>query len=65
MGHFYGARSLARSRAQCAVHKAAEKCINTHNGQNVKGFRPYGRHEPRKNLYTAISVKAPLYLRSC
>ena len=24
----YGAWSLARSRAQCAVRKAAEKCIN-------------------------------------
>ena len=33
-GHFYGARSLARARAQCAVQKAAEKCINTYNGQN-------------------------------
>ena len=32
--HFYGAWSLARSRAQCAVQKAAEKCINTYNGQN-------------------------------
>ena len=28
-GHFYGAWSLARSRAQCAVQKAAEKCIKT------------------------------------
>ena len=35
-GHFYGARSLARSRAQCAVQKAAEKCINSYNGQNFK-----------------------------
>ena len=33
-GHFYGAWSLARSRAQCAVQKAAEKCTNTYNGQN-------------------------------
>ena len=31
-GHFYG----ARSRAQCAGQKAAEKCINTYNGQNKK-----------------------------
>ena len=36
-GHFYGAWSLARSRAQCAVQKAAEKkCINTYNGQDLK-----------------------------
>ena len=35
-GHFYGAWSLARSRAQCAVQKAAEKCINTYNGQDKK-----------------------------
>ena len=35
-GHFYGAWSLARSRAQCAVQKAAENCINTYNGQNKK-----------------------------
>ena len=34
-GHFYGAWSLARSRAQCAVQKAAEKCINTYNGQEL------------------------------
>ena len=27
---------LARSRTQCAVQKAAEKCINTHNGENKK-----------------------------
>ena len=33
-GHFNGAWSLARSRAQCAVQKVAEKCINTYNGQN-------------------------------
>jgi len=38
--------------------KAAEKCINTHNGQNKKGFRPYDR-QPRKNLHTAISVNKP------
>ena len=31
-GHFYGAWSLA----QCAVQKAAEKCINTYSGQNKK-----------------------------
>ena len=35
-GHFYGAWSLARSRAQCAVQKNAEKFINTYNGQNKK-----------------------------
>ena len=35
--------------------KAAEKCINTYNGQNKKGFRLYNR-QPRKNLHTAISV---------
>ena len=29
-GCFYGAWSLARSRAQCIVQKAAEKCINTY-----------------------------------
>ena len=29
-GHFYVAWSLARSRAQCAVQKTAEKCINTY-----------------------------------
>ena len=57
-GHFYGAWSLARSRAQCAVQKAAEKCINTYNGQIKKGFRPYDR-QPRKNLHTAISVNKP------
>ena len=57
-GHFYGAWSLARSRAQCAVQKAAEKCINTYNGQNEKGFRPYDR-QPRKTLHTAISVNKP------
>ena len=37
-GHFYGAWSLARSRAQCAVQKAAEKCIITYNGQNKKMY---------------------------
>ena len=43
-GHFYGAWSLARSRAQCAVQKAAEKCINTYNGQDFKkGFGLYAR----------------------
>ena len=57
-GHFYGAWSLARSRAQCAVQKAAENCINTYNGQNKKGFRPYDR-QPRKNLHTAVSVNKP------
>ena len=57
-GHFYGAWSLARSRTQCAVQKAAEKCINTYNGQNKKGFGPYDR-QPRKNLHTAISVNKP------
>ena len=57
-GHFYGTWSLARSRAQCAVQKAAEKCINTYNGQNKKGFGPYD-HQPRKNLHTAISVNKP------
>ena len=35
-GHFYGAGYLARSRAQCAVQKAAENCINTYNGQHKK-----------------------------
>ena len=50
--------SIARSRAQCAVQNAAEKCINTYNGQNKKGFRPYDR-QPRKNLHTAISVNKP------
>ena len=55
-GHFYGAWSLARSRAQCAV----QKCINTYNGQNKKGFRPYDR-QPRKNLHTAISVNKPKF----
>ena len=57
-GHFYGAWSLARSRAQGAVQKAAEKCINTYNGQNKKGFGPYDR-QPRKNLHTAILVNKP------
>ena len=56
-GHFYGAWSLARSRTQCAVQKSAEKCINTYNGQNKKGFRPYDR-QPRKNVHT-ISVNKP------
>ena len=50
-GHFYGAWSLARSRAQCAVQKAAEKYINTYNGQNKKVSG-----QPRKNLHTAIKV---------
>ena len=50
--------SIARSRAQCAVQNAAEKCINTYNGQNKKGFRPYDR-QPRTNLHTAISVNKP------
>ena len=54
-GHLYGAWSLARSRAQCAVQKAAEKCMNTYNGQNKKGFRPYNC-QARKNLHPAISV---------
>ena len=31
-GHFYGTWSLARSRAQCAIQKAAEKCINIYSG---------------------------------
>ena len=57
-GHFYGAWSLARSRAECAVQKAAEKCINTYNRQNKKGFGPYDR-QPRKKLHTAISVNKP------
>ena len=50
-GHFYGAWSLARSRAQCAVQKAAEKCIKhiqwtttttttTKKKEEEKGFRP-------------------------
>ena len=26
--------TLARSKVQCAVQKAAEKCIDTYNGQN-------------------------------
>ena len=60
-GHFYGAWSLARSRAQCAVQKAAEKCINTYNGQNKKGLGPQDR-QPRKNLHTAISVNKPKLL---
>ena len=40
--------------------KAAEKkkSINTYNGQNKKGFRPYDR-QPCKNLHTAISVNKP------
>ena len=46
------------SRAQCAVQKAAEKCINTYNGQNKKAFGPYDR-QPRNNLHTAISVNKP------
>ena len=37
------------------VQKAAEKSINTYNGQNKKGFGPYD-HQPRKNLHTAMSV---------
>ena len=31
-GHFYGVSSLARSRAQCAVQKDTEKCMNTYMG---------------------------------
>ena len=59
-GHFYGAWSLARSRAHCAVQKAAEKCINTYNGQGIKNksFGLYAR-QPRKNLHTGISVNKP------
>ena len=48
----------ARFRAQCAVQKAAERYINTYNGQNKKGFGPYDC-QPRKNLHTAISVNKP------
>ena len=49
----------ARFRAQCAVQKAAEKCINTYNGQDFKkGFWLYAR-QPRKNLHTGISVNKP------
>ena len=59
-GHFSGTWSLARSRAQCAVQKAAEKCINTYNGRNKKGFGPHDR-QTRKNLHTAISVNKPKY----
>ena len=47
-----------KSKAQCAVQKEAEKCINTYNGQNTKGFEPYDR-QPCKNLHTAISVNKP------
>jgi len=55
-GHFYGTWSLARSRAQCAVQKAAEKCIkHIQWTKKEKGFRPYDR-QPRKNLHTSISV---------
>ena len=57
-GHFCGALSIGRSRAQCAIQKAAEKCINIYNGQNKKGFGPYDC-QPRKNLHTAISVNKP------
>ena len=57
-GHFCGAWSLARSWAQCAVHKAAGKCISTYNGQNKKGFGPYDR-QPRKNWHAAVSAGTP------
>ena len=44
----------ARSRAQCAVEKAAlRKIYKTYNGGGGGGgFRPYDR-QPRKNLHTA------------
>ena len=57
-GHFYGAWSLARSRAQCTVQKEAEKCINTYNGQNKK-VSGHTTTQPCKNLHTAISVNKP------
>ena len=57
-GHFYGAWSVARSRAQCTVQKAAEKCINTYNGKIKKGFGPHNR-QPCKNVRTAFSVNKP------
>ena len=31
---FYGLRSLAESKAQCAVQKDAENGISAYNGQN-------------------------------
>ena len=55
------AYSLARSWAQCAVKKAAEKCIKTYNGRNKNGFGSYD-HQPRKNLHRAISVNKPKLL---
>ena len=50
-GHFYGAWSLARSRAQCAVQKAAEKCINTYNGQERKKEKKKEKKRFRPNTY--------------
>ena len=38
-GHFYGALSLARSRAQCAVQKEAEKCISTYTMDKITRFQ--------------------------
>ena len=47
------------------VQKAAEKSINTYNGQNKKGFGPYD-HQPRKSLHTAISLRdGPKTTRCC
>ena len=64
----------ARSRAQCAVQKAAlRKMYKTYNGGGVGGggegrrylagrylawFKPYDC-QPRKNLHTASSVNKP------
>ena len=60
-GHFYGAWSVARSWAQCAIQKDAEKCINTYNRERKRkksSFRPYDC-QPCKSLHTAILVNKP------
>ena len=57
--HFYGAWSLAKSRAQCAVQKAAVKCTNTYDRQNKKVSGHTTAKSCRKNWLTAISVNKP------
>ena len=57
-GHFYGAWSLVKSKAQYAIQKEAEKCINTYNGQNRK-VSEHTTAKPRKNLHTAMLVYKP------
>ena len=38
-GHFYSTWSLAWSKTQCVIQKAAEKCINTNTMDKIKKFQ--------------------------